>query len=96
MNADNEVTSHRSEILPRSEISNRFEFTSGLMSHALKSALFILISLWLVGKAVFSETGIRIFLIFCRKLGDYCRFSYAGNWELAKLIVGTKFGEDFI
>ena len=31
VNADNEVTSHRSEILPQSEISNRFEFTSGLM-----------------------------------------------------------------
>ena len=31
MNADNEVTSHQREILPRSEISNWFEFTSGLM-----------------------------------------------------------------
>ena len=31
VNADNEVSSHGSEILPRSEISNRFEFTSGLM-----------------------------------------------------------------
>ena len=36
MNADSEVTSHRSEILSRSEISNRFEFTSGLMKRALK------------------------------------------------------------
>ena len=31
VNANNEVTLHQSEILPRSEISNRFEFTSGLM-----------------------------------------------------------------
>ena len=31
VNADSEVTSHRSEILPRSEISNWFEFTSGLV-----------------------------------------------------------------
>ena len=31
VNADNKVTSHRSEILPRSEISNQFEFTLGLM-----------------------------------------------------------------
>ena len=31
VNADNEVTSHRSEILPSSEIPNQFEFTSGLM-----------------------------------------------------------------
>ena len=31
VNADNEVTSHQSEILPRSEISNRLELTSGLM-----------------------------------------------------------------
>ena len=29
--ADNEVTSHQSEILSLSEISNRFEFISGLM-----------------------------------------------------------------
>ena len=26
---------------------------------------------WLVGNGVFSETSLRIFLIFCRKLGDY-------------------------
>ena len=26
---------------------------------------------WLVGNAVFSETALRIFLIFCVKLGDY-------------------------
>ena len=26
---------------------------------------------WLVGKAVFSETVLRTFLIFCMKLGDY-------------------------
>ena len=31
VNADNEVTSYQSEILPWSEISNRSEFTSGLM-----------------------------------------------------------------
>ena len=31
VNADNEVTSHRSEIFSRSEITNRFEFTSGLL-----------------------------------------------------------------
>ena len=31
VNAESEVASHRSEILPRSEISNWFEFTSGLM-----------------------------------------------------------------
>ena len=29
--ADNEVTSHRNEILSQSEISNRFQFTSGFM-----------------------------------------------------------------
>ena len=26
---------------------------------------------WLVGNAVFSETALRVFLIFCMKLGDY-------------------------
>ena len=30
-NASNEVTLHQSEILPQSEISDRFEFISGLM-----------------------------------------------------------------
>ena len=31
VNVNNKVTLHQSEILPRSEISNRFDFTSGLM-----------------------------------------------------------------
>ena len=31
VSADNEVTSHQSEILPWSEISNQFDFTLGLM-----------------------------------------------------------------
>ena len=31
VNANNEVTLHQSEILPWSEISNRFDFTSGLI-----------------------------------------------------------------
>ena len=26
---------------------------------------------WLVGNSVFSETALKIFLIFCMKLGDY-------------------------
>ena len=26
---------------------------------------------WLVGNAVFSETALKIFLIFCMNLGDY-------------------------
>ena len=39
VNADNEVTSHPSEILPPSEISNQFEFTSGLMSTCSKNGV---------------------------------------------------------
>ena len=31
VNSDNEVTSHQSEILPWSEISNQFDFTLGLL-----------------------------------------------------------------
>ena len=31
VNTDNEVILHRYEILPQSEISHRFEFTSGLI-----------------------------------------------------------------
>ena len=36
----------------------------------IKSVLLVIIG-WLVGNAVFSETALRIFLIFCVKLGDY-------------------------
>ena len=36
----------------------------------IKSVLLVIIG-WLVGNAVFSETAVRIFLIFCMKLGDY-------------------------
>ena len=36
----------------------------------IKSVLLVIIG-WLVGNAVFSETTLRIFLIFCLKLGDY-------------------------
>ena len=34
------------------------------------SVLLVIID-WLVGNAVFSETAVRIFLIFSMKLGDY-------------------------
>ena len=40
----------------------------------IKSVLLVIIGWlvgWLVGNAVFSETALRIFLIFCMKLGDY-------------------------
>ena len=33
--------------------------------------VILLLIVWLVGNAVFSETALRIFLIFCMKLGDY-------------------------
>ena len=36
----------------------------------IKSMLLVIIG-WLVGNAVFSQTAVRIFLIFCMKLGDY-------------------------
>ena len=36
----------------------------------IKSELLVIIG-WLVGNAVLSETPLRIFLIFCIKLGDY-------------------------
>ena len=36
----------------------------------IRSVLLVIIG-WLVGNAVFSETALRIFLIFCMKLGDY-------------------------
>ena len=36
----------------------------------IRSVLLVKIG-WLVGNAVFSETALRIFLIFCIKLGDY-------------------------
>ena len=40
----------------------------------IRSVLLVIIGWlvgWLVGDAVFSETAVRIFLIFCMKLGDY-------------------------
>ena len=40
----------------------------------IRSVLLITIGLlvgWLVGNAVFSETALKIFLIFSMKLGDY-------------------------
>ena len=40
----------------------------------IRSVLLVIIGWlvgWLVGNAVFSETALRIFLIFCMKLGDY-------------------------
>ena len=36
----------------------------------IRSVWLVIIG-WLVGNAVFSETALRIFLIFCMKLGDY-------------------------
>ena len=36
----------------------------------IKLVLLVIIG-WLVGNAVFSETTLKIFLIFCMKLGDY-------------------------
>ena len=36
----------------------------------IKSMLLVIIGS-LVGNAIFSETALRIFLIFCMKLGDY-------------------------
>ena len=36
----------------------------------IRSVLLVMVG-WLVGNAVFSETTLRIFLIFCMKLGDY-------------------------
>ena len=41
MDANNEITLYRGEILPRSEISNRLEFTLGLMLRALRKSLVI-------------------------------------------------------
>ena len=40
----------------------------------IKSVLMVIVGWlvgWLVDNAVFSETALRIFLIFCMKLGDY-------------------------
>ena len=43
-------------------------------SGPIKSLLLVIIGWlvgWLVDNAVFSETALSIFLIFCMKLGDY-------------------------
>ena len=36
---------------------------------------------WLIGNAVFSETTLRIVLIFCMKLGDYRKVTQAVLWK---------------
>ena len=41
---------------------------------SIRSVLLVIIGWlvgWSVGNSVFSETALRIFLIFCIKLGDY-------------------------
>ena len=42
---------------------------------------------WLVGNAVFSETALRIFLIFCMKLGDYEGWKVAEPDFLKKFLI---------
>ena len=49
----------------------RFLFLLGWHQRGpIRSVLLVIIG-WLVGNAVFSETALRIFMIFCMKLGDY-------------------------
>ena len=43
----------------------------GRHQRGLTRLVLLVIIGWLVGKAVFSETALWIFLIFCMKLGDY-------------------------
>ena len=45
---------------------------------------------WLVGNAVFSETALRIFLIFCVKLGDYKGRKLTENGSDDFLVFGLK------
>ena len=53
---------------------NFVQFLDRRQSGSIRSVLLVIIG-WmvglLVGNAVFSETTLRIFLIFCMKLGDY-------------------------
>ena len=53
---------------------NFVQFLDRRQSGSIRSVLLVIIG-WmvglLVGNAVFSETPLRIFLIFCMKLGDY-------------------------
>ena len=45
---------------------------------------------WFVGNAVFSETALRIFLIFCMKLGDYKGRKVTENGSDDFLVFGLK------
>ena len=47
-----------------------YSFLNRRQPGPIKSVLLVIIG-WLVGNAVFSETTLRIFLIFCMKLGGY-------------------------
>ena len=53
---------------------NKKELFGPVSARSIKLVLLVLIGWlvgWLVGNAVFSETAIRIFLIFCMILEDY-------------------------
>ena len=89
VNADNEVTSHRSEILPPSQTSNQFEFTSGIMEKC--SYLSEL------GKLIASHISILARLFFdsicvgCHKLKyqAYVTKNCRGKTNRRSLIEGT-------
>ena len=45
---------------------------------------------------IFAKMSLRIFQIFDRNVELNYRFSYAGNWELVKSVVGTKFRRSYV
>ena len=73
VNSDNEVTAHRSEILPRSEISNRFGFTSDLMQTCSNFAILFSLEKLKEKMAIFKK---------CNFFDQAC-FLHSGNQVFA-------------
>ena len=56
-------------VLPYKTQVHKFSFVRPASARSYK--IGVVGNNWLVGNAIFSETALRIFLIFCIKLGDY-------------------------
>ena len=82
----------------RGRLNQKSFFLDRRQRGPIRSLLLVIIG-WLVGclvgNAVFSETALRIFLIFCMKLGDYkcSKVTEPGFWKNLDLEISSK--DDF-
>ena len=108
LNADNEVTSHQSEILSRSETSNPFEFTLGLIRHLApieRKDKFLRNSVVTLSNFVISAPLCNYFAQLCNFgaahfcNSNLCNFVFDTsfyNFKSARLICKTNFRNLFV